>query len=91
MNKYLISYDLGLPETREDYKKLITKIKGYKTWAKPLKSVWFILSTQKASEIRDELRVFLDYNDSLLVIEVKSHWATSRINEKVTEWMKKNV
>ena len=91
MNKYLISYDLGLPETIPDYKRVTDYIKTFSFWAKPLQSVWFVLSEKSASVIRDELKTRIDQNDKIFVIEVKGHWATSGINSKVTGWMQKNI
>jgi hypothetical protein len=91
MNKYLISYDLGLPETVEDYKVLKTYIQSFPLWAKPLQSVWFVISNKKASEIRDEIKLRVDGNDKVLVIEVKGHWATNGISTEVLNWMKNNI
>ncbi|MFA6554120.1 MAG: hypothetical protein WCS89_01280 [Candidatus Paceibacterota bacterium] len=91
MNTYLISYDLGQPETRQDYVNLIAKIKSYSWWAKPLYSVWFVKSKKTAGEIRDELKGFLDANDKLLVIQIVKHWGTYGVSKEVNEWMKNNI
>jgi hypothetical protein len=91
MNKFLISYDLGGPEKPQDYASLITYIKEFEFWAKPLQSVW-IVSTPKSSEtIRDEMRARVDGNDKILVIEVGSDWATYNIASQVTDWMKDSL
>jgi hypothetical protein len=92
MKTHLISYDLGVPETSEDYKKLIKYIKSYGTWAKPLYSVWFVKSDKTCSQIRDEIKEATDANDKILVIEVtEADWATSRVDKEVTDWMQKNL
>jgi len=91
MKTYLISYDLGVPETSESYKKLIAYIKSFDLWAKPLYSVWFVKSDKTAGEIRDGIKKFLDENDRLLVIEVVRNWGTYNIEKEVTDWMENNI
>jgi hypothetical protein len=90
MNTLLISYDLGVPETSDDYKKLIAHIKSYGAWAKPLYSVWFIRTDKTCAQVRDETKKFLDANDKLLVMNVADDdWATKSVDKEVTDWMKK--
>lgn len=92
MKTYLISYDLRVPETSEDYKSLIKFIKTYSFWAKPLKSVWLIKTVKSTSKVRDDLRAVTDFNDGLLVIDVTgSDWSSYGINKTVTDWMQKNI
>ena len=92
MNCYLISYDLGVPETSEEYKKVINYIKGYKTWAKPLYSLFFIKTNKTVATVRDELQKLTDSNDKILVINVTGEgWATARIDARITDWMKENI
>ncbi len=92
MKTHIISYDLRIPETSEDYTKIIGKIKSLGGWATPLKSVWFVTTTQSTSEIRDELKFQTDWNDGLIVIEItNADWASKGIDSKVTEWMKNNL
>jgi hypothetical protein len=92
MSILLISYDLGVPETSDDYKKIIAHIKSYGTWAKPLYSVWFIKTDKTCAQVRDELNKLLDRNDKLLVMDVsEDDWATRSIDKEVTDWMKKHI
>lgn len=92
MKTFLVSYDLGVPETAEDYKKLITCIKSFGAWAKPLYSVWFIKSDKPTSQIRDQIKKETDANDSLLVLDVTgSDWATNGVDEEVISWMQDNL
>ena len=92
MNTYLISYDLGLPETYSDYKILTQYIKSYSTWAKPLQSVWLIKTEKTLAQVRDEIRTKVDSNDKILVVDVtKNGWATFNISKEVTDWMKNNL
>lgn len=92
MKTFLISYDLGVPETSPDYKKVIDYIKSLGMWATPLKSQWLVVSGKSASDIRDDLHSLTDSNDKILVLDVTSDdWATSRIASAVTDWMKTNL
>lgn len=92
MKTYLISYDLGIPETSSDYEKIIEYIKSLGSWAKPLKSQWFVKSGKECKEIRDDLMSLTDKNDGILVMDVTDdNWGTSRIDSAVTDWMKQNI
>lgn len=92
MATFLVSYDLGQPETSASYRDLIGAIKELGPWAKPLYSVWFVQTGLRASIIRDRLRRHLDRNDKLMVIELKStDWATTRLPSAVTDWMQQRV
>lgn len=89
---YLISYDLRVPETSDDYKRLIKRIQSYDYWATPLKSVWFIKTSKSVSQVRDDLNSETDVNDGLLVIDITgSNWGTVGVSTEVTEWMKQNI
>jgi len=92
MKTLLISYDLRVPETSEDYKKLIKYIKSFGTWAKPLYSVWLVKTDKTCATVRDEIEKETDSNDRTLVIEVTgADWATTNVDKEVTDWMKKNL
>lgn len=91
MNTYLISYDLRVPETSEDYQRIISYIKSLGSWSKPLQSVWFVKTSISPSDIRDGLKNQSDYNDGILVIDVTSDWASYGISKEVTEWMKSHI
>jgi hypothetical protein len=89
---FLISYDLGIPETSTDYEKVIKYIKSFSSYAKPLKSEWLIVSDKSVSEIRDALMNLTDANDKILIFDVSGDsWATARIGGAVTTWMKNNI
>ena len=92
MKTYLISYDLRIPETSADYQKLIKYIKSFSSWAKPLKSVWFIKTYKSVSEVRDELNKEIDANDGVLVIDVTgANWGTIGVSKEVTDWMEEHL
>lgn len=81
-----------MPETSTDYAKLISHIKSLGTWATPLKSQWFVVSEKTTSEIRTDLKNFIDANDKILVLDVTNDdWATWGISKEVTSWMKNNI
>jgi hypothetical protein len=88
----LISYDLGVPETSDDYKRLIAYIKSLGTWAKPLYSMWLVKTDKTCTQVRDEINSQIDTNDKTLVMDVTGvGWASMRLDTAVTEWMKKNL
>ncbi len=92
MKTFLISYDLGLPETQSDYVVLSNYLKSlYTFWARPVKSVWIIKSDKNAAQIRDEIKLGLDQNDKLIVVELSGDWGTSNVSKEVTDWMKNNI
>lgn len=92
MNTFLISYDLGSPESRSDYTSISKHIKNlYDNWAHPLQSVWIIKSEKDAGEVRNDIKSVLDLNDKLLVVELTNNWGTYNILKEVTDWMKNNM
>jgi hypothetical protein len=92
MKTFLISYDLGVPETHADYEALFSYLKSlYAIWARPVKSVWIIKSDKNVAQIRDEIKLVLDQNDKLIVVELASNWGTYNIPKEVTDWMKNNI
>jgi hypothetical protein len=92
MSTYLVSYDLGQPETSADYHRLLQYLRSFGTRAKPLYSVWFIESNEAATTIRDALRVRVDANDKVLVIDVTDQdWASYNLPTDTAEWMQRNI
>jgi len=87
MSIYIVSYDLV---DQKNYEVLISKIKKYGAWAKPLESFWLVKTSDSASEIRDNLKTVMDNDDKLIVIEAGSTWATKRISGKVTDWIQEH-
>ena len=89
MSVKIISYDLGSPETSEDYEELIKYIKDLGSWAKPLYSVWFVDTDKTTKEIRDGAEAYMDSNDKLFVAkwDPSSGWASQRLPKSVTDWL----
>ena len=89
---FLVTYDLGAPETRRNYVELGNAIKSmFSKWARPAKSVWLIQSDDGAGEVRDAIKSHLDSNDKLLVVSLGGAWGTFNISKEVTDWMRKNI
>lgn len=90
MPALLITYDLNKPG--QNYSALYEAIKALGTaWARPLESVWIVITDDSCSEARDELSVHIDGNDQLLVVPLDSGWATRKIPKKITGWMHQNL
>jgi hypothetical protein len=67
MKRLLISYDLIRPG--QDYDDLIEYLESYRH-AKPLYSVWLIVTNKSAETVRDELKnKLLDSNDKVVVVD----------------------
>ncbi len=92
MSVYLVSYDLGQPETSADYKKLITKLQSYPAWCKPEYSLWLIQTSDSVTSVRDALVELVDSNDKILVIKVGgTNWASFNLGSEVNEWLKNHL
>lgn len=91
MNRaYSIQYDLRSPG--QNYEGLIAAIRQLcPQWAKPLESCFLVVSTMNAAQLRDSLSPYLDSNDSLLVLQVGSDWASWSIAKEVSDWIRRKV
>ena len=90
MATYLISYDLVGPN--RDYAAVTEHIRSvYGTRAKPLESVWLVVTDKSAGEIRDALQEHVDGNDKILVVHLAKGWGTRRIPKTTTDWMRKHI
>lgn len=84
MAVYIVTYDLNSPG--QNYDGLIKAIRAY-THCKPLKSAFFIDTSEKAASIRDKLKKHIDEGDALYVMELQKHWAANRTMD-CTSWLK---
>lgn len=93
MKVFLISYDLGVPETSTDYAIIKKYVESFPKWMKPLKSQWFVASSIKsAGDIRDDFRSLTDRNDKLMVLDVTDDsWATYGFSDTCNNWLKNNL
>lgn len=92
MKVYQINYDL---RNQRNYQDLITKIKSYGIWAKPLESCWLIATEQSASQIRDTLASVMDNDDGLLVTRLQGEAAWRSLDydtdSTMTNWLKEQL
>ena len=66
-NNLHITYDLITPG--QDYTAVIEKIKSLGAWAKVTESFWYVQSDLTASQARDQIKLVLDPNDKLYVVD----------------------
>jgi len=85
---YIVSYDLRKPD--RNYDALYEAIKGYGTWARINESLWAVVTTKKAVQVRDHLAQFTDANDRLFVVKsgTEAAWKNSRCKN---EWLKEHL
>lgn len=88
MSSFLISYDLI---SDKDYSKLYEAIRNYGSFAHVLESVWIIKSSASSSEIRDNLKSYLDSDDKLFVARLTGESAWRNLSKEVSDWIKNNT
>lgn len=88
MSCYIISYDLRKPG--RNYNSLYEAIKSYGTWAHILESLWAIVTTKSAVEIRDHLLQHMDANDGLFVVKSGTEAAWRNVICR-NEWLKEEL
>lgn len=90
MAVHWVNYDLN--KSGQDYSKLIEYLKSHESWAKPLKSSFFVKTSLTAGQLRDGIKQYIDSNDSVVVVTVTGQgWGSYNIPADVAEWMKKNL
>jgi len=87
MARYIVTYDLV---NRKDYTPLIEKIKSYRNWARPLESVWIIITNETSSQVRDSLSDFIDNDDKLLIMKTTQGASWVGLGSNVSDWIKNN-
>jgi hypothetical protein len=85
MTVYSINYDLHSPG--QEYEDMHEAIKGFGAWWHHLESTWLVDTSSSASDIRDELKQYLDSNDELLVTRLSGNWASWGIKDSGNEWL----
>lgn len=88
-NCYVIGYDLHDPG--QNYDDLIEAIKGYGTWWGHLDSTYIVKTSDSVTDIRNNLKEYLDSNDKILVAKLSGAWAEAGINESGTDWLYNNM
>lgn len=88
MGQYVISYDLH--QEGRDYEKIKAGIFSLKDYVKILESVWLVNHPYTAAEVREHMKVFMDGNDSIMVIEIGAGWATWKCSAAANNWLAKH-
>lgn len=90
MAVHWVNYDLN--KTGQNYDKLIEYLKSHNSWAKPLKSSFFVKTSLTAGQLRDGIGGYIDQNDDVVVVPVGGQgWATWGISKEVTDWLNQNL
>lgn len=87
MATYLVTFEI---EQLANRTALLEALKGFKIYCPIHKNAWAISSDQKAAEIRDVLRPYIQPTDKLFVIRsgTEAAWLNS-YGPKNDEWLKK--
>jgi len=90
MNTVLVTYDLMAPG--KDYSKLWEHLKSYTDYIKPLESFWLLRTSYSAEGVRDKVRLYVDSNDRLMVIDVTGDAAAwLNLSVQQSQWIKNNL
>lgn len=73
-NNLFISYDLNSPGQK--YDAAIEVIKSLGSWAKVQKSCWYVKSNYSAAQAVEKIRIKIDKNDSLIVVDATNKTAS---------------
>ena len=88
MSSFIISYDLI---SDKDYASLYEAIRNYGSYAHILESVWIIKSSSSSTNIRDNLKNYLDSDDKLFVAKLNGESAWRNLSTEVSNWIKENT
>lgn len=90
MAVHWVNYDLN--KSGQDYTKLIEYLKSHESWAKPLKSSFFVKTPLNTSQLVDGIRQHIDSNDAVVAVEVTDQtWTSYNVPKDVSDWMKANL
>lgn len=91
MSIFLISYDLGWPETSSDYKKLIDYLNNFNPSIKPLESFWLIKTYKDAETLNNDISSLIDINDKVVILELdKVKWKVIWLSESQVKYINNN-
>lgn len=88
MTCYIITYDLLKPG--RNYNDLYEAIKSYGTWAHIAESVWAVVTTRTAVQVRDHLQGKMDPGDRIFVVKSGTEAAWGNVLCK-NEWLKEHL
>jgi hypothetical protein len=89
MPLYAVSYDL---HNKRDYQPVwdgLREVGGKKL----LESLWLIDVDDEAADVKDWMKMLLDGDDSVAVVELQSSadWATYKAQQDGNEWLEANL
>lgn len=89
MKTIMVNYDLIGPD--RDYPRLFSYLEALGSHTRPLRSMWLVRTFKSVTQVRDELKRFVDANDEVVVMDVTGDsWATN-FSDTTTAWMKGNM
>lgn len=88
MSSFIVNYDLI---SNRDYSKLYEAIENYGSYAHVLESVWIVNSSSSSSDIRDNLKSYIDSDDRLFVAKLTGESAWRNLSKDVSDWIKNNT
>ena len=91
METYLVSFQLN---DQSDYDKVAERLRTYPKWARVGRSVWFVKSDTKLTDVRESVSSILRVNGggSVFVMNIADNaWGTYAVEKRVTAWMKENI
>ncbi|MDB6454706.1 hypothetical protein [Falsirhodobacter sp. 20TX0035] len=80
---YVVAYDLN--QTGQNYARLIEALRQM-PHCKPQKSLWFVDYAGTAAQLRSQLNVHLDGNDTVFVDRVSTGWASYNM-QNCAKWL----
>lgn len=90
MAVHWVNYDLN--KTGQDYSKLIDYLQSHQSWARPVRSSYFVKTSLTASQLIDGIRQHIDTNDAVAVVTVTGqYWSTIGVPSEVSDWMNQNI
>ena len=88
MHCYIVLYDLCKPG--QNYERLYMQLRNYERWGRLTESAWAIVTSKNYIQLRDELKMYIDENDRLLVVRSGQEAAWNNLMAS-TEWIRENI
>lgn len=85
---FMISY-INMQDDPAVQARFDAAVQMIRPWANALakNGVWIVRSNQSASQLRDQLKAFINPGDRLFVARISRHWAGVGMNQSFPEWM----
>lgn len=86
MKALLVTYDLKAPG--RDYSSLHEAIKTAPGWWHYLESTWIVATNETPKEFSAKLKIKIDQNDRLLVVDITGDTVSGWLPQKAWDWLK---